>query len=333
MTSTLQEPILSVRGLTVSLLRDRVMTPIVRPTSFDVRKGEIFGLVGESGSGKSLSLRAIMRLLPQQMKVGGQILWQGRDVNEMSEADLRCIRGGGISMIFQEPMTALNPVLTVGRQISESLKAHGSRDRRGRRARAIELLDLVGIPSAARRMDDYPHQFSGGMRQRAMIAIALASDPSLILADEPTTALDVTIQDQILALLLRLRDELGVSVALVTHDLGVVSAICDRVSIMYAGEILEKGPSEDLLVRPRHPYTLGLIDSIPRAGANREPLRPISGAPPSPWGRPAGCPFSPRCRFANSGCDVSHPILRPLDPQRESSCLRVAELIEEHVFQ
>ncbi|WP_418137896.1 ABC transporter ATP-binding protein [Agrobacterium sp. El2ro-1b] len=325
--------ILSVRGLTVSLERNAETIPIVQSTSFDVRRGEIFGLVGESGSGKSLSLRAIMRLLPSQMKVGGEILWHGRDVNGMSEADLRRVRGGEISMIFQEPMTALNPVLTIGRQISESLKAHGSRDRRGRKARAIELLDLVGIPSAERRLEDYPHQFSGGMRQRAMIAIALASDPSLILADEPTTALDVTIQDQILALLLGLRDDLGVSVALVTHDLGVVSAVCDRVSIMYAGEILEMGPSEDLLVRPRHPYTLGLIDSIPQAGASREPLRPITGSPPSPRARPAGCLFSPRCRFVKPLCETSRPTLKKLAGQQESACMRTDALIEELVFQ
>lgn len=328
-----QETILSVRGLTVSLRRDEETIPIVQSTSFDVRKGEIFGLVGESGSGKSLSLRSIMRLLPSQMKVGGEILWHGRDVNRMSGRDLRRVRGGEISMIFQEPMTALNPVLTIGRQISESLKAHGNHGRPGRKARAIELLDLVGIPSAERRLEDYPHQFSGGMRQRAMIAIALASNPSLILADEPTTALDVTIQDQILALLLRLRDDLGVSVALVTHDLGVVSAVCDRVSIMYAGEILEKGPAEDLLVRPRHPYTLGLIDSIPQAGASREPLRPISGSPPSPRARPAGCLFSPRCRFVQPLCETSRPALKKLAGQRESACMRMDALIEEHVFQ
>ncbi|MBY2915364.1 ABC transporter ATP-binding protein [Rhizobium leguminosarum] len=327
------DPILSVRDLTVVLRRNEESIPIVQSTSFDVRKGEIFGLVGESGSGKSLSLRAIMRLLPQQMQITGEILWRDRDVLKLDEKELRKVRGGEISMIFQEPMTALNPVLTIGRQISESLKAHGKRDRRERKRRAVELLDLVGIPSAARRLEDYPHQFSGGMRQRAMIAIALASDPSLILADEPTTALDVTIQDQILALLLKLRDELGVSVALVTHDLGVVSAICDRVSIMYAGQILERGPAESLLTRPQHPYTLGLIESIPNATAAGQPLTPITGSPPAPNARPPGCLFSPRCRFSIPTCEQTRPELVALSEARASACLRQSELVREHVFQ
>lgn len=327
------DPILSVRNLTVSLRRDEEMLPIVQSTSFEVRKGEIFGLVGESGSGKSLSLRAIMRLLPRQMHISGEIEWRGRNVLTLSEHELRKVRGGEISMIFQEPMTALNPVLTIGHQIAESLKAHGKHDRRERQRRAIELLDLVGIPSAARRLEDYPHQFSGGMRQRAMIAIALASDPSLILADEPTTALDVTIQDQILALLLKLRDDLGVSVALVTHDLGVVSAVCDRVSIMYAGQILERGPAEDLLVRPRHPYTLGLIESIPQVSAAGQPLSPIPGSPPAPNARPAGCLFSPRCRFSLAVCEETRPELVEVSAERATACLRQSELVKEHVFQ
>jgi peptide/nickel transport system ATP-binding protein len=327
------DSILSVRDLTVALRRNEEMIPIVQSTSFDVRKGEIFGLVGESGSGKSLSLRAIMRLLPRQMQITGEILWRGRDVLTLGEQDLRKVRGGEISMIFQEPMTALNPVLTIGRQISESLKAHGNRDRRARQRRAVELLDLVGIPSAARRLEDYPHQFSGGMRQRSMIAIALASDPSLILADEPTTALDVTIQDQILALLLKLRDDLGVSVALVTHDLGVVSAICDRVAIMYAGQILERGPADSLLVRPQHPYTLGLIESIPQTATAGQPLTPITGSPPSPNARPVGCLFSPRCRFKIPACEETRPELAFLTETRASACLRQSELVREHVFQ
>jgi len=273
-----------------------------------------------------------MRLLPERMKVDGEILWHGRDIYKLDERALRRVRGGEISMIFQEPMTALNPVLTIGRQIDESLKAHGARGRRERLARAVELLELVGIPSARRRLDDYPHQFSGGMRQRAMIAIALASDPSLILADEPTTALDVTIQDQILASLLRLRDELGVSVALVTHDLGVVSAICDRVSIMYAGQIMERGPTDTVIRHPRHPYTKGLIDSIPHASISRQPLLPIAGAPPAAHARPSGCLFAPRCTYADPACDTERPPLRALSPERDSACRRLDALLHERVF-
>jgi peptide/nickel transport system ATP-binding protein/oligopeptide transport system ATP-binding protein len=224
-------------------------------------------------------------------------------------------------MIFQEPMTALNPVLTVHQQIDENLKAHTGLGRAERTRRAIELLELVGIPSAAERLDAYPHQFSGGMRQRVMIAIALASEPRLLLADEPTTALDVTIQDQILKLLLELRDRLGMSVILVTHDLGVVAQSCDRVAVMYAGRIMEVGPVVEVFQKPRHAYTLGLLGSIPSGGAIRQPLRSIDGAPPSLVDLPPGCAFAPRCSFATDACRARRPDLVPVDPDHLSACI------------
>jgi peptide/nickel transport system ATP-binding protein/oligopeptide transport system ATP-binding protein len=239
----------------------------------------------------------------------------------MPERDLLDVRGKEIAMIFQEPMTALNPVLTIRQQIDENVKAHTGLGRAGRARRAIELLDLVGIPSAAERLDAYPHQFSGGMRQRVMIAIALASQPRLLLADEPTTALDVTIQDQILKLLLELRDRLGMSVILVTHDLGVVAQTCDRVAVMYAGRIMEVGPVVEVFRGPRHAYTLGLLGSIPSGGAIRQPLRSIEGAPPSPSDLPPGCAFAPRCAFVTDACRRRRPDLTPVGLDHLAACL------------
>lgn len=296
----------------------------VNDISFKVMPGEVLGLVGESGSGKSVTLRSIMRLLPASGAVRGKVLWQGEDILLLREAQLRRVRGGQISMIFQEPMTALNPVLPVFVQIEENLRAHTDLDRAGRAARARDLMDLVGISDAARRLKEYPHQFSGGMRQRVMIAIALASNPRLLLADEPTTALDVTIQDQILKLILDLRDELAMSIVLVTHDLGVVAATCDRMAVMYAGHIVETGTVEDVFAHPSHAYTRGLLGSVPRAGTERSMLLSIEGTPPSLSAIPKGCAFNPRCDFATELCRKQVPSLEEIAPDRLVACFNRA---------
>jgi peptide/nickel transport system ATP-binding protein/oligopeptide transport system ATP-binding protein len=268
-----------------------------------------------------VTLRAILGLVRQPGQVSGQVFWRGRDLRALPERQLRKVRGGEIGIIFQEPMTALNPVLTVGVQILENLKEHTSLDPAGRRKRAVELLDLVGIPAAQSRLDDYPHQFSGGMRQRAMIAIALASNPKLLLADEPTTALDVTIQDQILKLILRLRREMNMSVVLVTHDLGVIAQTCDRLAVMYAGRVVEAGPVTALFREPRHAYTLGLLNSVPRADLARQPLSSISGQPPLLFQLPPGCAFAPRCRFMTQSCTEAKPPLVEVATDHRSACI------------
>ena len=302
---------LEVRDLTVSIGAAQPVAGV----SLSVAPGEVLGLVGESGSGKSLTLRAILGLLPPVARVGGQALWQGRPCTP-------ALRGREIAIIFQEPMTALNPVLTVGLQIEESLRVHlGLRGSASRR-RAVELLDQVGIPDARRRLASYPHEFSGGMRQRAMIAIALAAGPKLLLADEPTTALDVTIQDQILKLLLRLKDELGMGVVLVTHDLGVVAGTCDRVAVLYAGRVMETGPVEAIFRRPAHGYTLGLLRSLPDGHRARQRLDGIAGSPPDPRAMPPGCRFAPRCAFVEPACEGADPPLRALAPGHDTACLR-----------
>ena len=313
--------LLSLRGLTTSFRIGGQDTAIVDGVDLDIEPGEILGLVGESGSGKSMTLRSILRLIRPPGRVSGQVLWQGRDLLTLSERQMRAVRGRQIGMIFQEPMTALNPVLTVGSQILENLRAHSDLDAGARSRRAVELLDLVGIPAPAQRLGNYPHQFSGGMRQRAMIAIALASSPKLLLADEPTTALDVTIQDQILKLLLRLRETFGMAVILVTHDLGVVAQSCDRVAVMYAGRVAERGDVGAVFARPAHAYTSGLLASVPAAQQARQKLQPILGAPPAPGTVGASCAFAPRCRFATADCLDGRPALLPRLPGRMSSCL------------
>ena len=315
------EPLLSVEGLRVTFGSVRGELVAVDGVDFEVGLGEVLGIAGESGSGKSVTLRSILRLIRPPGRVGGKVIWRGRDLLALPEPELRRVRGGEIGVIFQEPMTALNPVLTVGMQIRENLEEHTSLDAAGRQARAVELMDHVGIPAGKSRLEDYPHQFSGGMRQRAMIAIALASNPRLLLADEPTTALDVTIQDQILKLILRLRSELNMSVVLVTHDLGVIAQTCDRLAVMYAGRVVETGPVAALFRQPRHAYTLGLLNSVPRAGLVRQPLSSIPGQPPLLSQIPAGCAFVPRCRFAITACGNGPPPLVEVAPDHRSACL------------
>jgi oligopeptide/dipeptide ABC transporter ATP-binding protein len=288
---------------------------------FTLEPGRTLGIVGESGSGKSVSALSIMRLIdpPGEIQAGSSVVFDGRELTTLSERELESIRGAAISMVFQEPMTSLNPVYTVGDQIAESVRIHRGLKGKAARARALEMLDLVGIPEAARRLDDYPHQLSGGMRQRVMIGMALACDPKLIIADEPTTALDVTIQAQILELLAEIRERLGMAILLITHDLGVVAEMCDDVVVMYAGRVVERGPVGDVFTTPQHPYTEALLQSIPMLGMTQaEPLRVIRGSVPSPLDWPEGCRFRPRCDYAFEKC-LELPPLLPVDPQ-ESAC-------------
>ena len=314
-------PLLEVRDLTTYFFTGAGIVRAVDGVSFALAPGEAVGLVGESGCGKSVTALSIMGLVPSPpgRTLAGQVLFDGRDLLGLPESELRRVRGGEIAMVFQDPMTSLNPVLPIGLQLVESLEFHRGASRRVARRRAIELLDLVGIPAPARRIDDYPHQFSGGMRQRVMIAMAISCQPRLLIADEPTTALDVTIQAQILDLLRRLRRELGMALILITHDLGVVAGICDRVNVMYAGFVVEQAPTRHLFARPRHPYTLGLLNSVPRIdrplGAR---LIPIEGMPPDLIAEPAGCPFAPRCTFRIERCTAEAPALaRVLDGQAD----------------
>ena len=285
----------------------------------DVAPGEVVGLVGESGSGKSVTLRAIARLLHDNATITGHVTWQGQDLLALADEPMRKIRGGEIGIVFQEPMAALNPVLPIGLQIDESLVAHTELDKSARHRRALELLDQVGIAAGATRLAQYPHEFSGGMRQRAMIAIALASTPSLLLADEPTTALDVTIQDQILRLLLRLKDELGMALLLVTHDLGVIAETANRVVVMYAGRVCEAGPTVDVFSRPHHAYTAALLRAMPGTGAAHAKLVPIPGMAPRLDAPSPGCAFTPRCTVDEPLCATTRPPLLD-EGARNSAC-------------
>ena len=312
-------PLLSVRDLSVAFGRNTV----VEGVSFDLAPGEILGVVGESGSGKSVTALSIMRLIPSPGRVTGRIDFAGQDLMALPEPRMREIRGRDIAMIFQEPMTSLNPVFTCGDQVMEALVHHRGLDRAGARAEALKLLKLVEIPSAERRLDDYPHQLSGGMRQRVMIAMALACRPKLLLADEPTTALDATIQAQILDLLRGLQRELGMAVVLITHDLGVVSEVAHRVLVMYAGRVVETSPAAAIFARPLHPYTEGLLASIPRLEGPIERLDAIPGQVPTPDAMPAGCRFAPRCRYAEPACAASPPPLAPRGEGRAAACIRV----------
>ena len=323
------QTILDVRGLNTTFGRGNSSVQVVRDVSFSVRSGEIMGLVGESGSGKSVTLRSLLGLSRRYGDVSGEVHWMGQDILQLPERKLRHIRGGEIAMIFQEPMTSLNPLLTVGTQLTETLQAHTDLGRAARRDRAIEMLDHVGIPAAASRLDEHPHQFSGGMRQRVMIAIALAANPKLLLADEPTTALDVTIQAQILDLILSLADEMNMGVILVTHDLGVVAQACESVAVMYAGQIVEKGAVEQVLRAPRHPYTVGLMRSVPQNIPPRTQLYSVPGTPPALDALPLGCAFAPRCNRVMPICETTRPTLGPDTDGRIAACFNpVREFVE-----
>ena len=304
------EPLLSVRDLRVTFRTRRGQAKAVDGLSFDLAAGEVLGIVGESGSGKSVSMMSILKLIrDRNCTVEGQALFRGQDLVAMSDAQLRAVRGRDVAMVFQDPMTSLTPVYTVGWHITEQLRAHAPMTKAAARTRAVELLDEVGIPDPQRRVDDYPHQFSGGMRQRAVIAMGLANNPALLIADEPTTALDVTTQAQVLDLLRRLRRDHGSSIILITHDMGVVSQLADRVLVMYAGRAVEQGPKAEVFRRPRHPYTWGLLGSVPRARAPRVRRLPaIPGSPSSALDVPPGCPFAPRCPHRHEQCDHRPPL-------------------------
>ena len=315
-------PVLEVRDLQVELSLGRGAVHPVRGASFDVLPGEALGLVGESGSGKTMALRAIVGLLPRVGSItGGSISLDGEDLNAIGEGRRRELRGRSISMIFQEPMTALNPVMRVGDQIAEIPRLRLGRSRAQAHDRALELMRLVGIPDPVRRMRAYPHELSGGLRQRVMIAIALSGDPRVILCDEPTTALDVTIQDQILKLLDSLRERLGVAIVFVSHDLAVIAQTCRRVVVMYGGMVAETGPVESVFRNPRHPYTLSLLRSVPDYDLVRDRLAAIPGAPPDIASPPGGCPFHPRCPFAQEDCKAGEFAPRALSADRATACI------------
>ena len=317
-----RDQLLAVDGLRVEFWTERGTIHAVNGVSFQIRAGETLGVVGESGCGKSVTALALLGILPRAGRVvAGHALFDGRDLLVLSDAELRRIRGRQIAMIFQDPMTSLNPVLTVGRQIREALETHFGMHRKAAQARVVELLERVGIPSARQRVGDYPHQFSGGMRQRVMIAMALACEPKLLIADEPTTALDVTIQAQILQLLRELVAERQMALILITHDLGVVAGMCERVNVMYGGMFMETGRADQIFARPRHPYTLGLLQSVPRLDAGRrQRLQPIEGVPRNMLQPPQACPFQPRCRYEVAQSRLDVPPLVEIEPGHAVAC-------------
>ncbi len=318
-----QQPLLEVKDLKTRFKITGAYVHAVNGISYALNESDSLGVVGESGCGKTVGVMSVMRLIPQPPGeiYEGEVLYGGRDLLKLSMEEMRHVRGKEIAMIFQDPMTSLNPVMRIGRQITEALELHMAMDRKQARARAAELLTMVGIPRAADRLDDYPHQFSGGMRQRVMIAIALSCVPQILIADEPTTALDVTIQAQIVDLVKKLRDELGMAIVWITHDLGVVARLVQNVIVMYAGYIIERSPVEELYTHPSHPYTLGLLGSLPRIDSgDRERLVSIQGVPPDLVDLPQGCPFRPRCRFAIDRCQMENPPLMPVGPAHEAAC-------------
>jgi peptide/nickel transport system ATP-binding protein/oligopeptide transport system ATP-binding protein len=321
--------LLELRGLTTAFQTARGELSAIEDISFELNAGEILGIVGESGSGKSVTALTIMGLLPQPPAriAAGSVRFAGEELTTASPNRMEKIRGAGISMVFQEPMTSLNPVFTIGEQIMETVRAHERMSASAQRERAIEMLDRVGIPSATERLNDYPHQLSGGQRQRVMIAMSLACRPKLLIADEPTTALDVTIQAQVLDLLMDLRDELGMAIMIITHNMGVIAEVADRVLVMYAGRIIEQSPAADLFDAPQHPYTKGLLACVPTLQQDRRRLIAIPGSLPEPARRPPGCRFAPRCTYRIEACRTAIP---PLVMQREDravACIRADELV------
>jgi oligopeptide/dipeptide ABC transporter ATP-binding protein len=321
--------LLELRGLTTAFQTARGEISAIEDISFELNAGEILGIVGESGSGKSVTALTIMGLLPQPPAriAAGSVRFAGEELTTASPNRMEKIRGAGISMVFQEPMTSLNPVFTIGEQIMETVRAHERMSASAQRERAIEMLDRVGIPSATERLNDYPHQLSGGQRQRVMIAMSLACRPKLLIADEPTTALDVTIQAQVLDLLMDLRDELGMAIMIITHNMGVIAEVADRVLVMYAGRIVEQSPAADLFDAPQHPYTKGLLACVPTLQQDRHRLIAIPGSLPEPARRPPGCRFAPRCTYRIEACRTAVP---PLVMQREDravACIRADELV------
>ena len=316
---------LQVRDLRVQIETDTATLDILHGISFDIYKGETLGIVGESGCGKSMTALSIMRLTQSNAKVSGSIVLDGQSLLDMPMKDFRKIRGNRVSMIFQEPMTSLNPVFTVGHQLMEVFRLHQGLDKKQAREKSIEALRMVNVPMPEKRVDCYPYELSGGLRQRVMIAMALACRPELLIADEPTTALDVTIQAQVLDLMCKLRDELGTAIAFITHDLGVVSELCSRTIVLYCGEIMEEGDTESLLTSPLHPYTEGLKASLPERGT-RERLHVIPGSVPSALDFPKGCVFAPRCPYATARCTAEKPPLYDMGGGRSVRCFRCEEV-------
>ena len=324
------EPLLEVTDLRVEFRSGREIVRAVNGATFSLKRGETAAVLGESGSGKSVTAAAIMRLLasPPAHITGGSIRFDGHEVLDAPVSEWRKRCGLDVGMVFQDALASLNPVFSVGWQIAEPFRAHGVLDTRAAAARAVELLDRVGIPEPRQRARDYPHQFSGGMRQRVMIAMAIALDPKLLIADEPTTALDVTVQAQIMDLLLGLQRERHMAMLLITHDLGVVSEVADHVAVMYGGRVIESGPVRAVLSRPAHPYTLALLESLPRADIDRRELNPIAGSPPDMATLPKGCSFHPRCRMAIDACRASLPPSVELAPGHHAECFRAREVFD-----
>ena len=324
MSDTTEQPILSLRDFRVSFPTINGTVQAVRGVDLDVRRGEMVGVVGESGSGKSVTFLGVMGLLPRTAVIEGSATIDGDEIVGRTSKQMRSIRGKRIAMIFQDPLSALNPVHKIGKQIVEMLDAHQDLSRAAARERAVELLDMVGIPQPEHRAEQYPHEFSGGMRQRVMIAMAIANDPDVLIADEPTTALDVTVQAQILEVMQRIQSELNTAIVLITHDLGVVARVVDRVQVMYAGRPIERATVDDLFRHSTHPYTRGLMASLPSLDAHR--LVPIPGAPPNMTDPPPGCPFAPRCVHRREACEADLPALRQFGPG-ETACIRAEELV------
>ena len=322
----MSESLLSLRDFRVSFKTLLGEVQAVRGVDLDVAPGELVGVVGESGSGKSVTFLGVMGLLPSSARISGSARIGDTELIGASKRVQRSVRGKRIAMIFQDPLSALNPVQRVGTQIVEMIQAHQSMTKQAAWDKAVDLLDIVGIPQPKDRVHQYPHEFSGGMRQRAMIAMAIANDPEVLIADEPTTALDVTVQAQILDLMRSLQDEYGSAIVLITHDLGVVARVADRVQVMYGGRVVERGEVHDLYAKPTHPYTRGLLDSLP--GSERERLRPIPGAPPNMLRPPSGCAFRARCAYATEACAGDIPSLRPMG-SLDTACVRAEELVQE----